>query len=215
MKITKLFAALAAFLLALPLSAQNSTMTPYSRYGYGMLSDNATSAQRAMGGVGFAMNSGRQINVMNPASYAAVDSLTFIFDMGMDLTCLWQEENGNRSHQFAGGLDYITMAFRLHKHLGASIGLLPYSSVGYAFGSDIENGATQRSGDGSINQAYVGVGWEPFSRFMIGFNFGYLFGSTTNSTYATTDLGFVHPLPAPARGARLEPRPWCAVCHQP
>jgi len=189
MKITKFLAAIAACFLALPLAAQNSTMTPYSRYGYGMLSDNATSAQRAMGGVGYAMNSGRQINVMNPASYAAVDSLTFIFDMGMDLSCLWQEENGNRSHQFAGGLDYITMAFRLHKHLGASIGLLPYSSVGYAFGSDIENGATRRSGDGSINQAYLGVGWEPFSKFMVGFNFGYIFGSTTNSTYASTDLG--------------------------
>ena len=26
------------------LYAQNSTMTPYSRYGYGMLNDNATSA---------------------------------------------------------------------------------------------------------------------------------------------------------------------------
>ena len=69
-------------------AAQNSTMTPYSRYGYGQLSDNASSMQRSMGGVGYAMNSGRQINVMNPASYAMMDSLTFLFDMGVDFTIL-------------------------------------------------------------------------------------------------------------------------------
>ena len=49
--------------------AQNQS-SPYSRYGYGLFSDYATSAQRNMGGVGVAMADGRQINVMNPASYA-------------------------------------------------------------------------------------------------------------------------------------------------
>ena len=53
-------------------------MTPYSKYGYGILNDQATSAQRSMGGVGYAMASGRQVNVMNPASYAAIDSITFL-----------------------------------------------------------------------------------------------------------------------------------------
>ena len=51
--------------------AQN--VTPYSMYGYGILGDRATSMQRQMGYVGYAMSSGRQINVMNPASYAAID----------------------------------------------------------------------------------------------------------------------------------------------
>ena len=60
----------------------------YSRIGYGLMSDNATGTQRAMGGVGYAMQSGRQINVMNPASYAYVDSLTFLWDVGVDFTCL-------------------------------------------------------------------------------------------------------------------------------
>ena len=69
--------------------AQNVT-TPYSMYGYGILGDNATSMQRQMGGVGFAMNNGRQINAMNPASYAAIDSLTFLFDLGADVSMLWQ-----------------------------------------------------------------------------------------------------------------------------
>ena len=63
--------------------AQNGTTSPYSRFGYGILGDNAIGAQRAMGGVGYALHNNRQINVMNPASYASMDSLTFLFDIGL------------------------------------------------------------------------------------------------------------------------------------
>lgn len=141
--------------------AQNGTISPYSRYGYGLLSDHATSAQTAMGGVGYAMHSGRQINVMNPASYARVDSLTFLFDMGLDLTALWTSENFNNEkvtgNNFGGGLGYITMQFPLSKRIGMSAGLLPWSSVGYSFGNGIDNGYSARSGDGSLNELYVGL----------------------------------------------------------
>ena len=135
-----------AAIATLGATAQNGTMTPYSRYAYGMLGDHATSAQRAMGGVGYAMNSGRQINVMNPASYAAIDSLTFLFDIGLDLTSLHSSEmqaDGKVSeNQFGGGLAYVTMQFPICKYVGASVGLVPYSSVGYAFGSKIHSAAS-------------------------------------------------------------------------
>lgn len=194
MKILKLICALTvAATAAIGAAAQNGTMTPYSLHGYGILSDNASAAQRQMGGVGYAMHSGRQINVMNPASYARVDSMTFLFDMGMDLTALWNEETieGKRTsnNDFGGGLDYITMEFPITRGLGASIGLLPYSSVGYSFGSDIDNGYNTHSGSGSINQLYAGVGYTLFRGFSLGVNFAYLFGSTYNDTYAVTSLG--------------------------
>lgn len=171
------------------LYAQNGTMSPYSKYGYGFLSDNATAAQRTLGGTGYAMNSGRQINVMNPASYAAMDSLTFLFDMGIDLTSKWSSSGSVKEQDFGGGLDYVTMQVPLGRYMGASVGLLPYSSVGYAFGNAIENGAVSRSGSGSINQLYLGVAGRPFHGFTIGANIAYLFGSTVNDVYATTISG--------------------------
>lgn len=193
MKIRTLICAL-SLATAIGAAAQNGTMTPYSLHGYGILGDNATAAQRQMGGTGYAMNSGRQINVMNPASYARMDSMTFLFDMGMDMTNLWSSEtvaDGTRHHSsdFGGGLDYITMQFPLTRGLGASIGLLPYSSVGYSFGSSIDNGATTHSGSGSINQFYAGLGYSPFRGFSLGVNVGYLFGNTYNDTYAVTSGG--------------------------
>ncbi|MBD5309544.1 MAG: hypothetical protein K2M63_01575 [Muribaculaceae bacterium] len=166
------------------LSAQ--VTTPYSMYGYGVLSDRATSMQRQMGSVGYAMNSGRQINVMNPASYAAIDSLTFLFDMGADLTFLWQKDGEAREHSTGGGLDYITMQFPICKFMGGSIGMLPYSSVGYAFGKDIQHGAKLNQGSGGINQAYLGLAGK-VAGFSIGANIAYSFGTIRNDVFNTPD----------------------------
>ena len=153
---TLLILALIAAATATGISAQNTT-SPYSKFGYGLLRDNATSAQRQMGGVGYAMHSGRQVNVMNPAAYAAMDSMTFLFDMGTDLSMFWREEAAGKSHDWGGGLDYITMQFPVSKIVGVSAGLLPYSSVGYSFGSDVTNGYSSHQGTGGlkIGRAHV------------------------------------------------------------
>ena len=89
---------------AIGVNAQN-TSSPYSKFGYGLLGDNATSAQRQMGGVGYAMRSGRQVNVMNPAAYAATDSMTFLFDMGVDVSMFWRKDDTGKNNDWGGGLD--------------------------------------------------------------------------------------------------------------
>ena len=165
------------------------TSSPYSRFGYGLLRDNATSAQRQMGGIGYAMTSGRQINAMNPASYSRIDSLTFLFDMGVDASFINSKEEGSSLSQKGGGLDYVTMQFPLSKRIGASVGLLPYSSVGYAFGSEIKNGTNSHQGSGGLNQLYVGLSGNIFKGFSAGFNFSYLFGNNINDIYAYTATG--------------------------
>ena len=189
MKITKHLLALAIILSSsMAIFAQN-VMTPYSRYGYGILQDNATSAQRSMGGVGYAMNSGRQINAMNPASYASTDSLTFLFDIGISATALWSKEGDKSGSNFGGGLDYITMQFPISKYMGASIGLIPFSSVGYSFGNEIIHGSNTYEGTGGLNQLYAGVSGKFFNHFSLGINASYLFGTTINDIYVYTSSG--------------------------
>lgn len=175
---------MAAFLLLGSVASFAQSLSPYSRYGYGLLRDNATSAQRSMGGVGYAMSGGRQINVMNPASYANMDSLTFLFDMGIDFTRLKSTEGDTQGSNSGGGLDYVTMQFPLGRYMGASVGMLPFTSVGYSFGSEINNGASSRQGSGGINELYVGVAGRPLNGLTIGANISYLFGTTINDTYA-------------------------------
>ena len=172
------------FFIGLSLGARAQDNRQYSMYGYGLLSDRATSMQRQMGSVGYAMHSGRQINVMNPASYAAIDSLTFLFDIGADMSVIWQKQDDVKENRFGGGLDYITMQFPLWKYIGASIGLVPYSYVGYAFGQEIEHGAMTNQGEGGINQAYLGLAGT-YGGFSLGFNVSYDFGNIINDVFST------------------------------
>ena len=67
------------------LFAQNGVNSPYSRYGFGMMADRAMGFNKAMGGVAQGFRDGQQINVSNPASYSAVDSLTALFDLGLSV----------------------------------------------------------------------------------------------------------------------------------
>lgn len=177
-------AILAAAVMPFGSYAQDTT-NPYSKLGYGLLRDNATSAQRQMGSVGYAMRSGRQINVMNPASYAAIDSLTFLFDMGVDASFNSLKEGSLSETNTGGGLDYITMQFPLGKYMGGSVGLVPYSSVGYEFGDEITHGSTLRQGSGGLNQLYIGVAGRPFKGLTVGANISYLFGSIVHDVMTT------------------------------
>ena len=60
------------------LSAQsNSDRSPYSRFGYGTLGMRQTATTRALGGIGVGLRDGLVVNPANPASYTAVDSMTF------------------------------------------------------------------------------------------------------------------------------------------
>ncbi|MCM1163070.1 MAG: hypothetical protein NC339_02305 [Muribaculaceae bacterium] len=182
--------ALISILLTLAFtSSAQMTSSPYSKYGYGILGDNATSAQRQMGSTGYAMHSGRQINAMNPASYAAMDTLTFLFDIGADATLFWRNDDSGSQRDWGGGIDYITLQAPLSRTVGFSAGLVPYSSVGYSFGSGIENGAASHQGNGGINQLYVGTGWQPVKGLSIGFNVSYIFGNITNDVFASSNMG--------------------------
>ena len=191
-KITRLFAmviAAIAIAASAPEAAAQIT-SPYSRYGYGLLSDYASSAQRQMGGIGYAMRSGRQINAMNPASYAACDSMTFIFDMGFDVSHYNRTDaDGSKDSDWGGSLQYITIQVPITKWIGMSAGLVPYSRVGYAFGSDINNGTATHQGTGGLNDIYLGIGLEPLKGFSVGANVGYLFGNIVNDVYASQTGG--------------------------
>ncbi|MDE6695914.1 MAG: hypothetical protein K2K25_03450 [Muribaculaceae bacterium] len=166
------------------LSATADVNTPYSMYGYGIMGDRATSMQRQMGGVGYAMQSGRQINVMNPASYASIDSLTFLWDMGANMNMRWSKDRSGADHGFGGGLDYVTMEFPLSKFMGMSVGMVPFSQVGYSFGDDIKFGARQNQGSGGITEAYAGISGK-VGGFSVGVNVSYDFGTIQNDVYAT------------------------------
>ncbi|PXV65121.1 long-subunit fatty acid transport protein [Dysgonomonas alginatilytica] len=173
-----LTAGLVAFLI--PVQGQN-TDSPYSRYGYGVLNNQAVGVSRAMGGIIYGVR-GLDANPGNPASYTSVDSLTFIFDMGVSYVKSRFSEGDNVQTDNNGGLDYISMQFRVAKKMGMSVGILPFSSVGYQFGTqETKNDVTTLktfTGSGNFSQVYLGLAYEPIENLSVGGNVSFLFGNT-------------------------------------
>lgn len=181
---SKLVSLLCALLFASALFAQsNGSNSPYSRYGFGMLNDGAGGFNKGMAGLSYGMRNGRDINTSNPASYSAIDSLAFIFDTGFSI------QNGNFKNETAGtnarntSFDYLTAGFRLAPGLGMSLGMLPYSSIGYSIKHNqaVSNEnliqTETYSGNGGLHEVYIGLGWAPVKRLSAGFNIGYLWGN--------------------------------------
>lgn len=185
-----LFLAL-AFATAYAANAQtNGSNSPYSRYGFGLLSDRAQSFNKGMAGTGYGYRSGIDLNTKNPAAYSSIDSLAFIFDAGVSLQTANFTDGPNSTNAQNTSVDYLTAGFRLAPNLGMTVGLLPFSTVGYNLStSHLQKGdvgnyldyTETNKGDGGIHEAFAGIGWRLGGPLSIGINAGILWGNITNT----------------------------------
>jgi len=177
-------------------TAQNGTNSPYTRYGYGDLANRSFGAGRAMGGIGIGLRSSKQINPMNPASYAVMDSMTFLFDFGATFQTSSYNDGTYKQNDLNGNVDYMAMQFPILKRAAISAGLIPFSHVGYQFravntSDDGERYSETFDGSGGLNQLYTGLSIELWKkRLSIGSNVNYLFGSVTHT--ALTEYGTIN-----------------------
>ena len=110
----RIIVSLLAGMALLPSMAQVSvSLSPYSQYGLGVLSDQSVGFNRGMGGVAYGMRSGKYVNIQNPASYSAIDSLSMIFDAGVTGEMTNYKEGGKSLNAKTGGFDYAVAGFRL------------------------------------------------------------------------------------------------------
>lgn len=166
--------------------SQNGINSPYSRYGFGILSDKAMGFNKAMSGVSQGFRDGQIINSANPASYSAVDSLTALFDFGLSVYN-GNYKMGNLQHNAKNSsFDYAAFHFRASKGFGIALGILPYSNINYNFSSNskimegVEDNTTSSykfNGDGGLHKVFLGAGWQITKPLSLGFNVSYLYGS--------------------------------------
>lgn len=183
----------------LSISAQG-TNSPYSQYGLGDIADQSVGFNKGMSGVGLAFRKGNEVNPVNPASFSAVDSLTFLFDAGFSGQITHYKEGGTKLNAKDGAFDYVMGLFRLRKNVGVSFGIMPYSNVGYDYSSkevlsDVEATITTRhNGSGGINQLFLGAGWRIIKPLSVGFNFSYLWGDYRKliSTSSSSDINTLY-----------------------
>ncbi len=179
-------------------SAQESTSSPYSFYGLGSLKFKGTTENRSMGGISVYSDS-IHINLRNPASYAGTN-LAFYnnearpikFTLGSSYSSTTIETSTASDVYSNSAIDYLAVALPFKK-FGLGFGVLPYSSVGYNLQSRNDNNDLQYRyrGQGGINRAFVGLGYQVSKNLKIGFDAQYNFGNITNTSIAFgyNDLG--------------------------
>jgi len=168
----------------------NNTSSPYSRYGLGDLQPYSFGRTAAMGGASLASRYALQINNANPASYTATDSLNFLFEFGLqgDFARYTSEISKMKTSDI--NFNYFSMSFRINRWMATSIGLTPYSNVGYQIevNEDIENSGAARTiyyGTGTISDAYWGLAIQPIKNVSVGMNLNYRFGKISRNSELT------------------------------
>ncbi len=177
-------------LLYCSLSAQTIITSPYSRYGIGDLTANANAWNFSMGGTGIGLRSSYHISFINPASYTAFDSTSFVFEGGVIFNYVTLKTDLQSASRMYASVGYLTFGFPVTKWWKTTLGLLPYSNVGYNVSIDDvipEVGRVTRiySGSGGINRFMWGNGFKLTKNLSAGINASYLFGSMVRESAST------------------------------
>ena len=174
--------------------AQSSITSPYSRFGIGELAPQYNLRSSAMGGISQGMAGASGINFANSASYAAFDSLSFLFDIAVTGTFNTLKSDIEKSRNSTASINYITFGMPITKRWHTVLGLIPVSSIGYNIyniveANDYPQGAECGrefhffTGEGSYNKAFWGNSFKISKNIAIGLNANYMFG---NSSYIRT-----------------------------
>ncbi|MBW6535374.1 MAG: hypothetical protein K0B11_10215 [Mariniphaga sp.] len=160
----------------------NNTSSPYSRFGLGDLQPYSFGRTSAMGGASLASRNNQQINTSNPASYTAVDSLGFMFEFGVSGKYANYSNDIGSMNANDFNFRYFAMNFQITNWMATSLGLTPYSDVGYDVEvfDEVENTGNilnKYYGEGSLSRAYLGLAVDPVKNISVGANLNYMFGS--------------------------------------
>ena len=120
----RIIVSLLAAMALLPSVAQvSTTLSPFSQYGLGVLSDQSAGFNRGMGGVAYGLRNGKFVNMQNPASYSAIDSLSMIFDAGVTGQISNYKEGGKSLNTKTGNFDYAVLILAIPTSTVASLTL--------------------------------------------------------------------------------------------
>jgi len=157
--------------------AQKGTTSPYSYYGIGSIKFRGTVENSSMGGLSVFSDS-IHINLQNPAGYASLRLINFT--VGASHKAVNQKNDTDTQNSSSTTLDYLAMGIPMGK-FGMGFGLVPYSTVGYNFYSDVENGTTRYEGNGGLNRAFLSLGYQVTPELSLGIDANYNFGKIENT----------------------------------
>lgn len=157
----------------MPIWGQVSTRSPYSIYGLGDLEPPGFTQHSAMGGATMAVRLPNTVNISNPALLSTLFRPTLEVGLSSRFLTL-QSPDGSSQQSSATAIRNIVLGFPvvfdklkspLKRKLAFSIGLTPYSSIGYNIIDTQEDDTFgevgyEYEGEGGVNQAFLAAGFD-------------------------------------------------------
>jgi hypothetical protein len=167
--------------------AQQVYSSPYSVYGIGMINRRTATLNRSIGGTGIGVQDDYSLNPVNPASYGSIVSpVSHVYEMGMYVDANKYQTSNLSESKGTGSITNLNYWFKFSKWWAATVGLTPYSNVGYKITANRQLAAAANvgytyEGSGNINQLYLGNGFTITPNLSAGFHLAYLFGNITKT----------------------------------
>jgi hypothetical protein len=173
-------------------------LNPFTQFGLGEFNPLAQVNQLGMGGTTYTQTDENRFNFANPASYSSINY--FSFEMGVNGTFYEHKSEDLTFKNIDAKVPYLAFAFPIDwkKRWGFSMGLMPYSSVGYQLQTQtVDTGINKtlyQTGSGGLTKFYMGSSIQVLPGFFAGVNLGYLFGNiqTTQTQVFPSDSGTLY-----------------------
>lgn len=171
------------FIWHTPTYSQEKAHLPYSIFGIGELTPSGFNRNMALGKTGYGYSSGNGLNNVNPASYHSIDSISFFFDVGISGDIVKYKTNTESQKANDGNLHNLAIGFPITRWWKSSVGLTPFSTIGYKVDAEknvegtIDNFGVALNGNGGLNKFYWGNTISFFKKIHAGVNFSYTFGT--------------------------------------
>jgi hypothetical protein len=180
------------FSFAYTANGQKDIDTPYSRFNLGTLETEGSFRSLGMGSVGTAIRDNSSIYFTNPASYSSLDTISFIFDFGVDYGSNFISNSESKFASNDMDFHHLIIGFPLSKRWGFAAGVVPVSSGYYQISQTVTSTdpgydpitgeyTANHDGSGGINKFFVGSGFQIGKNFSIGANLSFLSGQITRS----------------------------------
>lgn len=189
-----IFLLILLFTLSSAAYGQKQVNSPFSRFNIGSLDPAGSFKSQAMGGVSVALKDNASIFFTNPATYSSLDTISFVFDFGLDYSM--NKLSGSTGSYTSDDMnfDHLIMGFPLSKNWGMAVGVVPVSN-GYfnmtekIVDSEAGNYTSSHSGNGGLTNLFLGTGVQLFKNFSAGVNMTVMFGQLNrNNDFVFDDI---------------------------
>jgi hypothetical protein len=179
-------------------TGQKLVNSPYARFNIGTLEPAGSFRSLGMGGTGVSFRDNSSIYFSNPASYSSIDTISFVFDFGLDYSINKLSDGVSDFSSDDMNFDHLMIGFPFTKGWGFAAGLIPYSNGYYKMSESILEGdpdydpvtgaySSFHMGEGSFASFFAGTGITFLKNFSAGVNLKILFGQIKRTNQVIFD----------------------------